>query len=270
MLSRTLFAVFLLVSLVSAISIVSPVETEVNEADIIDLGVIGPGQTVSVEINPQVETGGIHGIGGYYDQAVVSLLPEGWTSQESELYGNVENPLQVKISAAPDAPPGDYSAKITVIDEADGEKLGNLTFTARMHVTWDVLDVVIEPNTIKVGPGQPARYSITVINKGNAADVFEVSSENVKRWEYKRSIYVPAMSSRTVFYEIVSEEEEQFRPVITVKSKSSENIMVENELSVFVETGLFGDMKATNNGLIVFPVFESLIYGIAGLVSNFF
>ncbi len=265
--ARLLLAVILLLSTVYAIKVVSPVETEVSEADIIDLGVIGPGQTVSVSVEPKVETGGMHGIGGYYDKTIVSAIPEGWTSGDSKLYGR---PMHVTISASPDAREGDYSARITVIDEDNGEELGNVTFIARMQVTWDVLDTTVEPRHLKVGPGQPARYAITIVNKGNAADVFEVSSTGAKRWEFKRGIYVPAMDSRTVFYEIVSEEEERYTPTITVKSVSSDLIKKEEEIAVFVESDLVGDMMATNNGLVVFPVIESMIYGIAGLLSNLF
>ncbi|HID72639.1 TPA: hypothetical protein EYP38_01745, partial [Candidatus Micrarchaeota archaeon] len=116
-----LFALFLLLLGCSfAVRVVAPIEFEVNEGDIIDLGTIGPGQTIEVQIEPKVDTGGMLGQGGYYDMAQATVLPEGWSSEPSKLYGR---PLQVTITAAPDAPEGDYSAKVTVIDERNGEEL---------------------------------------------------------------------------------------------------------------------------------------------------
>ncbi len=249
------------------ITIVSPMEMEVHEGDIIDMGTIGPGQTIAVMIEPQVTEGGIFGAGGYYDMAQATKLPEGWTSEKSKLYGN---PLQVTITADPDAPEGDYSARVTVIDEMNGEELGNVTFTVWVHITWDVLDIEVSPTYLTVGPGQPARFEITAHNKGSASDAFEISATGAKKWEFKKAVFVPAQSSKTIYYDIVGYEEEAYNTRIRVVSLASDNIQEEQDVTLFIKPDLLGDYKATNHGTMVFPIFQAAIYSLAGLLSNFY
>ena len=63
MTSLKIFAVFLvLISFSFAIQLEKPFEQELTEGETIDLGTIGPGQTVTLEIQPVVESGGIYGI----------------------------------------------------------------------------------------------------------------------------------------------------------------------------------------------------------------
>ncbi|MFH2100951.1 MAG: hypothetical protein ABII71_02595 [Candidatus Micrarchaeota archaeon] len=250
-----------------AVTVVSPVKLEVGEGDILDLGTIGPGQTIQVQIEPKVDTGGIHGKGGYYDMAQATVLPEGWMSEPSKLYGR---PLQVKITADQDAPEGDYSAKVTVIDEMDGEELGNITFTAWIHITWDVLDVEVTPAYSTVGPGQPSRFEITVWNKGSASDAFNISATGARSWEFTKAVFVPAKSSKTIFYDLVGYEEETYKSKISVVSLASDNIHEEQDVTLFIKADLLGDFKATNRGTAIFPIFEAVIYSLAGLLSNFY
>ena len=68
--------VFLTGSLFS-IQMIEPVLTEISEGETIDLGIMGPGQTVELQLHPKVYEGGIHGIGGNYDRASVHELPAG-------------------------------------------------------------------------------------------------------------------------------------------------------------------------------------------------
>jgi hypothetical protein len=264
---RLLLILLVIAGLSFSVNVSSPVEMDVQEGDIIDLGTIGPGQTIDIKIDPVVTEGGLRGQGGYYDMAIASRLPDDWTSEKSKLYGR---PLQVTITAPPDAPEGDYSAKITVIDEMNGEKLGNITFTAWIHVTWDVLDVDIEPERQKVGPEQPARYSITVWNKGAASDVFQITATGSKRFELNKSVFVPPNSARTINYVISGKEEETYESDIRVVSLASKNIHKEGKISLTIEPNLLSDYKATNHGVMVFPIFEALIHGFAGLLSNFY
>lgn len=257
----------LLIGLASAITVSSPVEAEVNEKDIIDIGTIGPGQTISVLIKPEVHEGGIYGEGGLYDYAVVSSVPDGWTGVDSKLYGSE---LQVTITADPNAEEGDYYSSITVVDEFYGEKLDNVTFSVRTTISYDVVDINIDPKYVRTGPGQPARFSITIMNKGSTGDAFEIKSEGAKRWEFKRPVFVPAESSKTIYYEIAGEEEETYRTTISVESLASPIIHAEKEVTVDIQSSIIDDLKATNNGVLIFPVFEGIVYSFLGLIANFF
>jgi hypothetical protein len=264
---RIFIALALVLSLSSAIDLVSPAIKGVKNGDTVDLGTIGPGQTISVLIDRQVMTGGIHGQGGLYDMAVVEDPPRGWVGKESKQY---QNPLQVMITADPDAAEGNYTARITVIDEFNGEQLGNVSFFVKLRITYDVMAFDVTPEYMTVGPGQPARFAITISNKGATGDAFDVSAEGAKRWEFRKSVFVPAQSSKTIYYEIVGNEEQTYKTPIKVVSLASSKIADEKNVSLTIRSDLIGDWKATNNGVIVFPVFEGLVYSLAGLLSNLF
>ncbi len=262
---RTALALVLLASLSFSISLLTPFEAEIGNGDSIDIGTIGPGQTVLIQIDPIVTTGGIHGIGGTYDIAEAQELPRGWTSKKSKLY---QNPLHVTLTADPEAPEGNYTAKMVVIDEFNGEELGNITFDVNVEITHDVMEFNVTPDSLEVGPNQPARFSITIENKGSTSDVFQVSAIGPKRWEFKKPVFVPAKSSKTINYEIVGEEEETYHATISVVSLASHNIAGEENVTLFIKPSLIGDYVATNNGVLVFPIFQAPIYAIAGLLSN--
>jgi hypothetical protein len=270
MFARPLFLFLILAALsfsATSVTIVSPLSGVVGSGDVMDVGTIGPGQTVSILISRTVTTGGLHGEGGFMDQAMATDLPPGWTTQESKLY---QDPLQVTVSANPDAAPGTYTFRVTVIDEKNGEKLGNVTFLAKVKVTWDVMDFDVSPKQVTVGPGQPARFTITVTNKGSASDAFAVSAIGARKWDFKKPVFVPSMSTKTIHYEVVGSEEDTYTPIIRVVSLASSNIAGEKNVTLIVRSDLFGDYKATNHGTLIFPVFEGPVYALAGLLSNFF
>ncbi len=267
MLGRISLALMVVLSLGFAVDLVSPAIRGVGNNDVVDLGTMGPGQTVYIQIDPKARTGGIHGEGGIYDQAVVGELPRGWTSADSKLY---QDPLMVTITADPDAAEGNYSVRVTVVDENDGERLGNVTFLAKARITYDIMDFDVSPNYRSVGPGQPARFKISITNKGSTGDAFQVSATGAKRWEFVKPVYVPAQSTRSVYYEIVGDEEEAYRTTIGVVSLASRNINASENVTLFIRSGLLGDYKATNSGALVFPIFQAPVYSLAGLLSNLF
>jgi len=256
----------MLLGSVCAINVVSPVEQHVNEGDIVDLGTIGPGQTISLMIDPEVTTGGLFGEGGFYDTAVIAAVPEGWSGEDSKLYGR---PLQITISADPNATEGDYYTKIRLVDEYYGEKLENITFSARVTISYDVVEVGINPEYVQTGPDQPAMFSITITNKGSTGDAFEIKSTGSKVWEFRRAVFVPAESSKTIYYEIAGAEEETYKTTISVESMASPIIHDEKEVTVDVHSDIIYDLKATNNGVLIFPIFEGIVYAFLGLIANF-
>ncbi|MDO8553485.1 MAG: hypothetical protein Q7S22_01655 [Candidatus Micrarchaeota archaeon] len=261
-----MLSIMFLMSAIFAVGMIEPFKKDISNSDIVDFGDIGPGQTIVVSIDPIIKEGGRYGQGGQYDQAIATELPNGWKMKPSKLYGN---PLQVEITADKNATPGDYSFKITIIDEYYGEQLNNVTFTNKVKVNWNILEVNIDSNKQTAGPGQPARYSIDIKNKGTASDVFEVKSHGIKRSEFKKYVYVPGKSNKQVIYEMTENEEGTYSPTLSVTSTASDNIKVEKNVTLSVSSGLRGDYKATNSGVIVFPIFESLISSLAGIISNF-
>ena len=261
-------ALTVLLSSAFAVHVLSPLSTEIDRGAEITVGTAGPGQTFAIVADPVVTTGGKFGTGGSYDQMYASRLPSGWTSSASTLYGKT---LQTDITIPKDAADGEYSAEITLWDEAGESGLGApFVYTVKVTVSRDVMDMKVEPSSLSVGAGQPARYTITVNNKGIANDVFDVGSSGVRDWEFKRSIYIPSGTSKTINYEVVGNEEADYKVAVWARSSSSDQIYSESPVSLSVNTNLLSDFRATTRGVLLFPLTEAPAYFVAGLISNFF
>lgn len=242
-----------------------PLQKEVFDGQTIDLGTIGPGQTLSLGFEPQVTEGGKFNAGGRYDFAKVASVPVGWKSEDAKQYGN---PLQVKITADPRAKEGTYEFEMEISDEKYSEELRTIRIKGKVRITYDVIDVEIGPNYQKTIPGEAARYSVTINNKANTADTFEVEGQGEKRLSFKKVIYVPARSSRTIVYELAGDEEEIYTVPIRVLSQSSDIIQSQKTVQLQVSSDVIGDYKATTKGIFLFPIFELPIHAFAGLISN--
>ncbi|VVC01838.1 Uncharacterised protein [uncultured archaeon] len=263
---KTFLALVLLASSFYAVPMLEPFQKEISSGDEIYLGEIGPGQTISMSFDGRPKAGGMYGIGGAYDIANVSELPAGWAAMPSDWDGI---PLQVKITAAKDAPEGEYRAVVNILD-VQYEGLQNVSFFVKLNVTHDVLDASLDSSRKDTLSGQPASFYITISNKASTGDVFTVSSSNVPKWAFKKYVYVPAKSSKTVQYEVMSAEEARYSPRILIVSESSSMINKTLDASVNAEPSLTADYKATNNGMIFFPAMSGILYSLAGLISNLF
>ena len=264
--SVLLFAALALLPLSFSLGILSPVAAPVEQGMAIQVGNVGPGQTFAVVVDPKQSTGGKYNIGGAYDLLFASSLPEGWSSTPSKLYAT---PLQADITVPKDAQDGNYEVELTLWDEAGNEGLGgNVTFTVNVPVTRDVMDMKVEPSSLDVGAGQPARYTITILNKGIANDIFTIGSTGVRNWEFQRSVYIPSGTSKPLTYEVVGNDESDYSVKIWARSASSDQIYSEAPVLLHVYTDLFSDYKAVNRGVLLFPLTEAPIYFVTGLLSN--
>ena len=248
------------------VSILSPVSGPISDGSQVSIGVVGPGQTFALSVDPRVSTGGKYGLGGAYDQMFATGLPYGWSSTPSKLYAD---PLQVEVTVPKDAQDGQYIVAYTLWDEAGSEGLGrNISFTANVQVSRDVMSMHVEPAYLSVGAGQPARYAITILNKGIANDIFTVGSSGVHDWEFSRSIYLPSGTSKTINYEVVGNDEADYNVKIYAQSSSSDMISSESDVGLRVNTDLFSDYRAVNHGVLLFPLTEAPLYFFSGLFSN--
>ena len=132
---KGLIILIILISISSAIFMLAPTEKEVRDGDLIDLGEIGPGQTITLYFAPDVTVGGIYREGGRYDFAQVTSITPGWEFENSKHLGF---PLQVKITAAKDANEGEYRSNITISDEKFAEKLENVTIQTKVKITLGI------------------------------------------------------------------------------------------------------------------------------------
>lgn len=262
---KAIFVLLVAMGVLFSIQMIEPALTEISEGETIDIGTMGPGQTIELQIHPKVYTGGVNGIGGTYDRAYATNLPPGWTAKPSKLYGN---PLQVTITADPYTEVGTYTIPVVVEDEGNGEKLGNVRFYVRIEIREDVMDFTVSPQSKRVGIGQPAQFQITVNNKGNAGDTFRISATGVPRWEFTKMVYVPPKGSKTILYEVAGFEEETYSSMISVQSSAAPRVGASAPISLEVYPDLLSDYKAVNNGALLFPVIEAPVYALIGLLSN--
>jgi hypothetical protein len=58
--------------------------------------------------------------------------------------------------------------------------------------------------------------------------------------------------------------------MINVTSVASSKISDSQKVKIKIKSNLIGDMKATNRGAMIFPMFETIIYSFAGIISNLF
>lgn len=261
-----LLALMIAISFSFAVSVLSPVSAQVEQGSEITIGDVGPGQTFAVVSEPKTSTGGRFGFGGAYDRMIASSLPYGWSSSPSKIYAS---PLQVDITVPKDASDGEYYVELTLWDEAREQGLGeNVTFSAKVKVTREVMDMKVEPSHLSVGAGQPARYTITIVNKGIASDTFTVGSRGVRNWVFQRSVYIPSGTSKALNYEVVGEDESDYSLTLWARSSSSDRIYSERDATLRVNTDLFSDYRAVNRGVLLFPIIEAPIYFVVGLLSN--
>ncbi|MEW6328873.1 MAG: hypothetical protein AB1468_02025 [Candidatus Micrarchaeota archaeon] len=251
--------------LVKYVNVVEPVVRTMHESDEpVEFGVVGPGQTVYIVADPRVPESG-----GGWDQLEITKLPEGWSTEPSLLF---ERPMKALIKAAPDADDGTYDVSFRAVDAYNGDYLGNMSFSGKVRVSRDVMEMSVSPLEARTGVGQPAGYFVTIKNKGVASDLFEVSVEGLPTWKYRKTVYVPYGMpygiSKTVEYEIAGDEERDAELKVVVTSTSSPLIRAESSVKLHIQTNLISDFRAAGHGLLMFPVIEQPIYSLLGFISN--
>ena len=264
--------IFLFLSLISPISmaafteVLEPITLKVQDNETVYLGKVGPGQTIDIVVKGEAPEGtGRYNLGGRWQILRILEIPKGWTG-----FNSAEMAIKMKaiVKVAENAPDGEYTIKLRLEeDTTEQQELGSVTFFAKVKVSKDVMDSGVVDNRIEAGVGQPARYKIVIVNTGSASDVFEISSTGVPTWEFEKAIHIPAGKAITTFYEIVANEEKEYKPVLTIKSKSSEDIIEVHNLQLTVKSNVIGDIIATKNGVLVFPIILEPLYSLLGIIG---
>jgi hypothetical protein len=237
----------------------------------LDIGVAGPGQTVYIvaertTIGPDEA---MHDIG--WDKLVITNVPPGWTTEDSPLY---ETPMKAKIRIAPNTTDGNYSFKAVAVDEGNLDGLGNLSIDLTVGVSKEVFGIDVTPVDVETGMGEPAIYYIDIDNAGAASDTFSIKSRGLPAWTYKEDALVPhAMdlmlpARKTIPYEVVSNEETDTEIYLNVTSLSSDQITKELTVRLRATPSLISDYKATDHGLLVFPLIVTPIYSLIAFLSK--
>ncbi len=269
-----LFALLLLIGAVfaSSVKMLEPVVATVSEGETVDLGTIGPGQTLAITVKGTEI--GKDGLEANWGVLGVLEVPNGWQGFDSMVYAKN---MRATIKADPNAPDGTYIVKL-ILTECESKNevceakqgLGQVVFFGRVKVSRDVMKTSMPTVGITTGVGQPARYPIKIENKGAANDVFEIYSEGVPAWNMKKNIHVAAGQTVNTFYEIAVNEEKEYKPTIVVKSISSDRLKHTYDVQLTVKSDVIGDIKATKNGILIFPLTLEPLYTFMGIVGYAF
>lgn len=252
------------------LNIVSPVkQTLVVKDDVLNLGVVGPGQTVEVVadrgsgvISEQSQTKGE----ALWDQILVERdsLPQGWSAEDSKLF---EKTFHAFVTAAKDAPDGEYSFKVRAVDQYEGA--GEKTFNVKVTVSKDVLEESVSTNSVSTGVGLPAAYQIKLKNKSSASDVFEINANGIPgSWKSPRRVFVKFNDEVTIQYEILPSDQGEFPISIDVVSLSSPLIASKSPARLQVYSSLEQDLRSLPKGILLFPTVEQVVYSTLSLISQ--
>lgn len=247
------------------IDTIYPIEDRIVEGSSYNIDKIGPGQSIPIKFEYSVEMD--NDKMGYWDEIVITDYPEGWNVKDSKTYGN---PLQITLTSPRRASEGWYTFTVKAIDEDNLNNLGELEFDVTVEIQHDIMDFEVTPKEIMTGGNQPAEFTIKITNKGATEDEFEVYSEGITEWTFSKAFYVPGKTTKEIKYEIVGEEEAIYNMQIHAKSRNSDIIKDSDNVTVKVQSNLINDYKATNNGLLIFPVVNTPLYAFMGLLSNLF
>lgn len=255
----------------SKIDVVGPVTGEAAALGVIDMGLVGPGQTLEVLVSNDtgmISNGGetLSSKNADWDRLEVdaATLPAGWKKEDSPRY---ENPLKARVIVSKDAADGDYEVGFTTIDEFEGVPPG--VFKARGRVSRDVLSATIIKEPVKAAPKEKIEYTLEVRNAGSASDVFTVEMiSKTTALEGTQTILVQHNGAATVAFQAEAPEMGEYDVAFRVTSKSSERITTTAKTKLFVGSSIYSDLKAAARGLLQFPTSQSAAYSLLALVGS--
>ena len=254
----------------ATVAVQEPVASKLSEGGMVDLGTVGPGQKIEVQISRRTGESDYRGSEYLWDRLYVEdkSLPGDWTSVDSLYY---ETLMKAFVIVPKDAPDGDYVFSLRT--ERDYAGVETTRFKAKVHVSKDVLVFTITNPAAESGVGQPAVYLVGIKNTGNANDAFEVGVTDglPRQWTYTKSVFVPRNSEKIVPYEVVATSHGQFP--IKLKATSLSSGLIESTASAVLvsRSSLLEEAKAASRGVILFPAAEQVIYNLVGFVAaNFF
>ena len=264
------FMVFLATALHAInVEMKEPIVKSISDGETVELGTIGPGQTLALTVKgTEIGKGGLQANWGVLG---VLEVPPGWQGFDSDVYAKN---MKATIKADPNAPDGVYVVKL-ILTECENKTatcefqqgLGQITFYGKIKISRDVMKTAVPQVDVTTGVGQPARYPVKIENKGAANDIFEISVEGVPAWEFKKRVYVAAGETLNTFYEIVPNEEKEYKPTIIIKSISSDSLMHKYDVHLISKSDVIGDIRATKNGVLLFPSTLEPLYSLMGILG---
>lgn len=254
----------------SYLIVTDPVYQTAGANDIVDLGVVGPGQKLEVvAIRGSGETAKniAYEKEASWDRIFVipEQLPPGWTSEDSKWY---EEQMHAFVTVAKDAEDGIYFFKVRAFDEYEG--VASLEISFKVTVSRDLLEAQLAEKTVSVGVEQPALFYLLLKNKSSASDAFEIKVTGPPSigTGVTRKTYLRHNSEDVIPIELFEGERGEYQANFEVKSFSSDAIKAKDSASLLVYTSILHDMQAVSHGVLLFPTAEQPIYALLGLIAK--
>ena len=250
--------------------VLAPTVANVGDGETVYLGEIGPGQTIDIVVNGAPAIGGRGNIGGRWQNLLVLEVPAGWTGFGSaDLKKEMAVSMPAAVKASPTARDGTYRIKLQLVeDTTKQQELGSVIFYATIVINRKVMATSVTPPSIETGLGQPARYTVVIENHGSASDTFEISSKGMPDWDFTKKMHVPPGGRVVSTYEFISNEEKEYSPTIIVKSLSSDEMLDEHALRMVAKSNVISDIRATKNGVLLFPTILEPLYSLLGIIGH--
>ncbi len=257
----------------STVQVISPTSQYATSAtDTIDLGIVGPGQTLAVVIsnatwdynrlNPQLTKMAAWDVLQVDDAS----LPAGWKGENS---GKYLDALKANIIVAPAAQDGVYDARMQASSDYQG--IPALEFGVQATVSRDVFGMTITKEPVKVAPRENTEIEVELSNTASASDVFQVNLTGLpKELEQTKTVLVPYKSKVRVQFNFQAPEAGQYDLKVNAASQSSGEINAQASTSLYVGTSLTSDAMAASRGVLLFPTPQGLAYSAISLVTAIF
>ncbi|MCL5239035.1 MAG: hypothetical protein M1286_00995 [Candidatus Marsarchaeota archaeon] len=249
------------------LTVEGPVSALLYNNGTLNLGKIGPGESFYVLASATTAnaSGAIVNIG--WDRLEAVSLPSGWSAQASPLY---ENPMKMKVTVAPTAANGTYNMTLRAVNVGNYSKLGNLTFTAYINVTPDVLSTSVTPLNISAGVGQPVNLQVVINNTGASDDPFLVNATGLPAWDSPIEVIASHSSSNTYLYPVFVDEPGIYHFNLTINSTTSPLIHKSYPVTLTAQSSLINDFMATGQGVVLSPIIYEPAYAAMLLLSDIY
>lgn len=263
-------AVFVSQAQASHLVVADPVRGVYSANDVIDLGVVGPGQKIEIVVeraSGEDARGITYKKEALWDKLFVAseFLPLGWVQEDAKWY---ETPMRAFVTVAKDAVDGEYFFVIRAFDEYEG--VAPLEVRCRVTVSRELLEAELLEKTISVGVDQPALYFLRLKNKSSASDAFQVTVVGLPSTvSVEKKVFLRHNSEEIIPIELMEGERGEYSLLFLAKSLSSDSINAGDSGLIIVFSSLLNDMKAVGNGILLFPSVEQAIHALLGLMAYF-
>ncbi|MEK6923933.1 MAG: hypothetical protein AABW54_01695 [Candidatus Micrarchaeota archaeon] len=254
----------------AVVDVVSPARATAGHGKVIDLGTVGPGQTVEIaiandthEITMSNSTSSLSNADWDGLRVLRHELPEGWMGEDSRKY---ENPLKAHVIISKQAADGDYVVGLVALDEY--EEVAPVEFKARVTVSRNVFMMGVVREPVKAEPREQVSYVLELENTGSASDAFTVSMSGLTReLDASKNVFVPHNSKALVEFSFPAPEVGDYAPVFEARSQSSVELKAAASARLFVGTSFVSDAKAAARGVLLFPTPQGIAYALAALLA---